>query len=171
MDKEHIDAEILRIARRINKERFPGSEGMVIALPFHHSDSWDISPAIMGYISDAVEEKIESDRKFDARQEEEAQDFINELRCRVYDNDGKTVDRFTVVLLDVPWDSDPMTRLALGCSEGGVAYSEFCSAIPGRHLGKRVAFKDLDESTRKHIESRVKDEEPKHPGSTNPLYP
>lgn len=42
----------------------------------------------------------------------------------IYDNQGETLDRYTVI----PWpdDDDPDTRrMFLGCAKGGVGYSEW----------------------------------------------
>ena len=71
---------------------------------------------------------------------------------RIYDNGGKTFDRYTVLFTNRPYYSktstkayDPM-REALAMSTYPFhpqGYGQHCSAVPGRHLGKRIAFKDL----------------------------
>ncbi len=73
---------------------------------------------------------------------------------RVYDNGGKTIDRYTVVGVDGERDNDNMKSM-LGVSEGGRAFSQFCWGHEGRHLGKRVPFASLDSDTRGHILSRL----------------
>jgi hypothetical protein len=74
---------------------------------------------------------------------------------RVYDNGGKTVDRFTVCLEVEHWEGHTPVYACLGVSEGGRAYSEFATAHEGRHLGKRVKLDSLDHATRAHIISRL----------------
>lgn len=74
---------------------------------------------------------------------------------RVYDNGGKTVDRFTVCLEVSRWDGPTALYMALGCSEAGRAVSQFSEAQEGRHLGKRVKLDSLDDATRSHIMSRL----------------
>lgn len=67
------------------------------------------------------------------------------MNVRAYDNGGKTIDRYTAVFLDFP-DHRPGTYFALGMSDQpfhplGVGCST--SAMPGRHLGRRVRIEDL----------------------------
>jgi hypothetical protein len=73
---------------------------------------------------------------------------------RVYDNGGKSIDRYTVVGVDGERDNDNMKSM-LGVSEGGRAFSQFCRGHEGRHLGKRLPFASLDDDTRAHILSRL----------------
>ena len=74
---------------------------------------------------------------------------------RVYDNGGKTVDRFTVCLGVSWWEGHTAFYDCLGCSEGGRAYSEFATAQEGRHLGKRVKLASLSPETQAHIRGRL----------------
>lgn len=74
-----------------------------------------------------------------------------------------TVDRYTVF----PFPDHPdaaMRRTYLGCSEGGLAVSMWgeLSGVTGDvrsldHLGRRVTLEGLDEETRQHILSRIKE--------------
>lgn len=73
---------------------------------------------------------------------------------RVYDNGGKSIDRYTVVGVDGETDSQSMKSM-LGLSPGGQAFSQYCFGHEGRHLGKRVPFASLDADTRAHILSRT----------------
>ena len=73
---------------------------------------------------------------------------------RVYDNGGKSIDRYTVVGIDNE-RNNYNTKSMLGVSDGGRAFSQFCSGHEGRHLGKRVPFASLDSDTRAHILSRL----------------
>lgn len=64
---------------------------------------------------------------------------------RVYDNGGKTLDRFTVVYMFAP-EKSPNTFTAFGMSERPFAplgFGQHCIAMPGKHLGKRISFKQL----------------------------
>jgi hypothetical protein len=72
----------------------------------------------------------------------------------IYDNGGKTLDRYTV-MTDELFTSLRHSFMALGMDHEGRGYSQWGEAQPGRHLGKRVKFEDLDEATQKHIAERV----------------
>lgn len=64
---------------------------------------------------------------------------------RIYDNGGKTLDRYTVVYMNEP-ERQYGTYNARGMSEHPFSPQGFgcsCSAMPGRHLGKRIFFRDL----------------------------
>lgn len=73
---------------------------------------------------------------------------------RVYDNGGKSIDRYSVVGIDGDTDAQNM-RSMLGLSPGGHALSQFCWGHEGRHLGKRIPFASLDDDTRAHILRRI----------------
>lgn len=71
------------------------------------------------------------------------------IRC--YDNGGKTLDRYTVIYLDQP-ESTEGTYGARGMNAQpfhGIGL--YCSAVPGRHLGKRIQFSELPEDCRKLV--------------------
>jgi hypothetical protein len=63
---------------------------------------------------------------------------------RVYDNGGETADRYTVVYMGMPegqgsygargMDAHPFHPQGIGM---------WVSAMPGRHLGKRIRLEDL----------------------------
>ncbi len=82
---------------------------------------------------------------------------------RIYDNGGKSIDRYSVCIDDgnERWIKDTRSgqqiRLVtcLGLSEGGRAVSMFSEAQDGRHLGKRVKLDSLDAETRQHIVDRL----------------
>jgi hypothetical protein len=66
-------------------------------------------------------------------------------RIAVYDNGGKTADRYTVVYLDRP-GHDKRVLECLGMSDRpfhpqGFGQHDCC--IRGRYLGKRILFSDL----------------------------
>jgi hypothetical protein len=73
---------------------------------------------------------------------------------RVYDNGGKTIDRYTVVCLDEPTRQGMHTCLALD-GVGGKQFSQFSECMEGPHLGRRVSWKSLSKVTREHIKFRL----------------
>ncbi len=79
-------------------------------------------------------------------------------KVRVYDNGGKTIDRYTVVIDDSAWEANPGMMPMLGLSEGGRGFSQFSDGREGPHLGKGVNFDDLDDATKKHIIFRLTEE-------------
>lgn len=78
----------------------------------------------------------------------------------IYDNGGKTLDRYTVVIDNTT--DDPMHDM-LGLSEGSDGFSQWTSGqwfkgsdgVRNTHLGKRIRFEDLSGPTQKHIALRV----------------
>lgn len=78
---------------------------------------------------------------------------------RIYDNGGKTFDRYTSVYLQEP-ENRPNTFNARGMSERPFHPQGFgcsCSATPGRHLGKRIKLKDLPKDCQKLVLSDLKE--------------
>jgi hypothetical protein len=74
-----------------------------------------------------------------------------------YDNGGKTVDRYTVVF-NTKHDVQGKYNECLGLSSNPSdpqGFSQFSGCTLGRHLGKKVAFKDLPENIQKHVEVRI----------------
>lgn len=70
-------------------------------------------------------------------------DRVNGHRIRCYDNGGVTLDRFTVVYLDIP-ERQQGGFFARGMNSQpfhGIGMS--CMAAPGRHAGRRIALADL----------------------------
>jgi len=87
-----------------------------------------------------------------AQREASAVDQILEIR----DNEGKTLDRYSVVLTESRIDAQGNTlHTCLGLSHNATAFSQFCEAIPGEHLGKLVDFYDLPENLQSHIIERL----------------
>lgn len=73
--------------------------------------------------------------------------------ARIYDNGGKTYDRYTAVYVQQP-ESDTNLFAARGMSANPLApqgFGQYCSAMAGRHLGKRIAFADLPQACRKLV--------------------
>ena len=64
---------------------------------------------------------------------------------RIYDNGGKTADRYTAVYMDSPERAAGMFQ-CVGMSENPFhpqGFGQHSSAMPGKHLGKRIAFEAL----------------------------
>ena len=79
---------------------------------------------------------------------------IKNQSIRCYDNGGKTADRYTVVFLDQP-ERAVNTFVALGMNSTPFhpqGFGQHTAAMPGRHLGKRIAFASLPEDCQKLVE-------------------
>lgn len=78
----------------------------------------------------------------------------------IYDNGGKTLDRYSVVLNNYRRKSTVNGNTVtlyecLSLNEAGNGFSQFCEAVKGRHLGKKVNFNELSEATQRHIIERL----------------
>jgi hypothetical protein len=77
---------------------------------------------------------------------------------RIYDNGGVTADRFTAVFMNEPERAANLYG-AYGMSEKPYhpqGVGQYCSATPGRHLGRRIKYNDLTEDCQKLIASYLK---------------
>jgi len=84
-------------------------------------------------------------------------ELIHGSPVRIYDNGGKTFDRYTAIYMEFPENKRGLFS-ARGMSEHPAhpqGFGQWCSAVPGRHLGKRIAFADLPEDCRKVIVSDI----------------
>lgn len=71
---------------------------------------------------------------------------INGRRFRAYDNGGKTCDRFTVVYMDEKERDGSLSCVGMSPNPfHPQGFGQHSSAIPGRHLGKRIPFASLPE--------------------------
>jgi len=73
----------------------------------------------------------------------------------IWDNEGETVDRYTVVFTDKERNG---LHEALGLSNDPTSpqgFSQWTSAQEGEHLGKRLDFSDLPKHIQEHIEMRL----------------
>lgn len=71
---------------------------------------------------------------------------------RIYDNGGKTFDRYTVVYMTEPEGRGLYG--ARGMSENPFdpqGFGQYCSAMPGRHLGRRISFDDLPQPCQRAV--------------------
>lgn len=80
----------------------------------------------------------------------------------IYDNGGKTVDRYTVVIVDsmkrvkIPCGDKEFPCLSLSVNpDSPQGVSHWSSGIEGRHLGKKINLKNLPENVQKHIKARL----------------
>jgi hypothetical protein len=98
-------------------------------------------------------------------------DYVSELAYKsnpkekspilaIYDNGGKTFDRYTVILSQkFMRPSKKSYYVALGLSfnpDSPQGFSQFGEAILGSHLGKKIPWNQLPERVRKHITRRLK---------------
>lgn len=58
---------------------------------------------------------------------------------RIYDNGGKTWDRYTVVFMSLPRERDGSFQARGMSSDPFSGFGMWCSAMPGRQLGKRIS--------------------------------
>ena len=71
---------------------------------------------------------------------------------RIYDNGGKSFDRYTAIYMNEPEGRGIYG--ARGMSERPFdpqGFGLYCSAMPGKHLGKRIAFEALPIDCQKAI--------------------
>lgn len=101
-------------------------------------------------------------------------EVVNSRRVRCYDNGGKTADRYTAVFMDEP-ERQLNTFTAYGMNSmpfHGIGLS--CSAMPGKHLGRRVLMKDLPADCQKLINQHTIQQARRDPGpvqAVRPRYP
>ena len=81
------------------------------------------------------------------------------MKYAIYDNGGKTCDRYTVFPLGhVYRERQYCMRLCLGLSDMPThpqGFSQWCTGMRGPHLGRMVKFADLPENIQRHIVARV----------------
>lgn len=78
-------------------------------------------------------------------------DVSHSADVRIYDNGGKTADRFTSVYMDSP-ERQPGMYECIGMSENPFhpqGFGMHSSAMPGAHLGKRIRFDDLPDACKR----------------------
>jgi hypothetical protein len=71
---------------------------------------------------------------------------------RIYDNGGRTFDRYTAVYMAEPEGRGLYG--ARGMSENPThpqGFGQYCTAMPGRHLGRRIPFSALPEPCRELV--------------------
>lgn len=84
--------------------------------------------------------------------------FVGPSALQVYDNGGKTFDRYTAVYM---WQREGNGLYGcIGMSEDPFhpqGFGQHSSAAPGRHLGKRIAYGDLPVECRMAIDMDLGD--------------
>lgn len=81
------------------------------------------------------------------------------MGIEIYDNGGKSIDRYTVVYLDEP-ERRPGLFAARAMSQDPChpqGFGQYCTAMPGRHLGRRIGFKDLPPACQRLVHSDLGD--------------
>ena len=80
---------------------------------------------------------------------------------RVYDNGGKTIDRYTVLIPNININTGVIYLEMLGLSDNPnhpLGFNQFCGEWMGgstRNLGKKIDWKNLPDEVRKAIQSRL----------------
>jgi len=75
------------------------------------------------------------------------------MTIRIYDNGGKTYDRYTAIFMDRPERGAGIYE-ALGFNDNPfhpLGFGQHTSAMPGRHLGKRIALEALPDKARQFV--------------------
>lgn len=75
------------------------------------------------------------------------------MNIRCYDDGGKSIDRYTVIYMDQP-ERLPNTFAAVGMNATPFhpqGFGQHCTAMPGRHLGKRIPFESLPEDCQRLV--------------------
>lgn len=77
-------------------------------------------------------------------------------RVNVYHKPG-TLDEYTVVPHGIEWDRAARgdMREMLGLSATGAGFSEWTTGQEGRHLGRKLAWEEVPDVLKRHIERRV----------------
>jgi len=79
------------------------------------------------------------------------------ITVSVYDNNN-TLDRYTIVFHGKDFDEGNGCQTMLGLSDNPTHYcgfSQFCSGVNDKHLGKPMRFKNLPTHIQEHIKYRI----------------
>ena len=80
---------------------------------------------------------------------------------KVYDNGGKTADRYTATIHDKEWNTPGSKYVqSIGFSENADSpqgVSQFSEALDGPHLGKQIHMTDLPGHLQQHLIRRLTD--------------
>jgi len=77
---------------------------------------------------------------------------------KIFDNGGETVDRFAVVTSIKRYYAGYWSYDALALSSNPDwprGFSQWCTVVLGKHLGKEIRFEDLPENVQKHVLERT----------------
>lgn len=74
------------------------------------------------------------------------------MNIECYDNGGKTADRYTAVYLNYPEENGAFQAVGMSADPfHPQGFGQHCTAIPGGHLGRRIAFEELPEDCQKLV--------------------
>lgn len=71
-------------------------------------------------------------------------------KIRIYDNQGKSLDRFTVIYTDEPEGLGMYSARAMS-EDPFTGFGQMCIASIGKHLGKLISFDDLPEPCKRLV--------------------
>lgn len=74
----------------------------------------------------------------------------------IYDNGGKTLDRYTIVTTDRFRKGGRWYYSCISASENGLGVFMWGECVVGRHLGKKVELTDLSEELQNRIINALK---------------
>ncbi len=81
------------------------------------------------------------------------------MAIQIFDNDGATFDQYTVVYRDEP-ERHPGLFAARAMSQNPShpqGFGQYCTAMPGKHLGPRIELKDLPLACQRLVHSDLGD--------------
>ena len=74
---------------------------------------------------------------------------LKHKKMKVWDNGGKTLDRYTIVFWEFPVSDESFEAIAADKHPmRPLGFYEHTEAMPGPHLGKRISFKKLPKELR-----------------------
>lgn len=74
------------------------------------------------------------------------------MNVKCYDNGGKTADRYTVIYFDYPERNGSFAAVAMSAQPfHPQGFGQHCTAMPGRHLGRHIAFEELPEDCQRLV--------------------
>ena len=166
MNRKTIAKELLKVAEGLMAMEFDTKEEME-----KYKEEHDVRPGTeMKVKTESPAKKEEKKLKVSPKhktmnKEEHTHNFgkmadgdDDDTKVRVYDNGGKTIDRYSVVVEGEDWKSSASSGSVpmLSLSEGGKGVSQWGDGKEGKHLGRPVKWENLDKETQKHIEDRLK---------------
>ena len=159
MNKLAVARELLAIARELQAIEFPTQDAYDKYMKEHPGADKSLHRVVETKKEPVKKEEPEKQETKTLSKQEHTHRVDKDTSIRVYDNGGKTADRYVVIIDGKDWEStaSPGFKPSISLSEGGRAVSQFGDAKEGKHLGKPVKFGDLDEDTKRHILKRLKE--------------
>ena len=83
------------------------------------------------------------------------------MKLQIYDNGGKSLDRYTIFKAYErgtrdPFGSNKKIFEGIGASTSGAGFYQHITAMKGPHLGKRIKFEDLDKGLQEMLKQEFK---------------